>query len=413
MASKFLWFCLLGNVFQIRTVLACNRGGGENNPGQGVIQKLVGKDVSATPYDGSGFNGGTVTKGSDLNCDFSAACCWKDGSTGSVNWQTANGTPENAKLKKNFGTTTAPNPPWLVAASEKSSSDDARFVSCPVPCTTGNVQITLKRWVSPNAKIQVCLSPDGGATLQNCQALSGGSPGPSTATFNQITSPTNIVIDATTFTQSSGSVAMIDDIVGNFDVCQTTTSTTTAATTTTAAMATTPVVCTSVKCNFESGDSCSYKDLSSSGAGGANKQWTVVSGNFQNPASGVRGAGEGQKYAAVYLFPGDSAAMQSDVNFNQDFVVRFLAYKATEGINFQACCDSIDNCRYSTGKAVQVSDFNRWKTVSMMCPKGTKKVVFYASNDRQNKNQGAVGLDNIQVFASSGGSADSASQQVC
>lgn len=41
------------------------------------------------------------------------------------------------------------------------------------------------------------------------------------------------------------------------------------------------------------------------------------------------------------------------------------------------------------------------------------KVIFYANNDRQNRNQGAVGLDNIQLFVPNGSSADAASQPIC
>lgn len=68
--------------------------------------------MSAGPYDSSGYsghNGGPITDGSDLNCDFSSSCCWQNSPDSQIQWQTGTGTPESAKIKKNFGTTTMPS----------------------------------------------------------------------------------------------------------------------------------------------------------------------------------------------------------------------------------------------------------------------------------------------------------------
>lgn len=70
--------------------------------------------------------------------------------------------------------------------------------------------------------------------------------------------------------------------------------------------------------------------------------------------------------------------MQTNANFDKDYVVRFNYYKATEGVNLKACCDDESNCPYGATPSVQTSDYRSWKTASIMCKAGTKKVSFHA-----------------------------------
>uniref|UniRef100_A0A915IBD2 MAM domain-containing protein n=1 Tax=Romanomermis culicivorax TaxID=13658 RepID=A0A915IBD2_ROMCU len=373
------------------SIYGCNKG--SSNPTQGVIQRLVGKDVSTTDYATDGYKGGPISQGSDLNCDFSSQCCWKDASSGS-------GIPEVEKYR-------------LVQYCYKNEfSRLLRF------------QNIVSHWTTKNVVIKVCTQPDGSNSPQNCQTLPSSSPGPDTVTLPAVTQLSDLVIVASGFSEKSGSVAMIDDIKVNAQVCPITTTT---VTTTTTTMATTAApVCTKVQCNFESSmdqarntvfhlsnSACSYTDAISTGdVPGVNQKWQTVSGQYQNRATGIDKAGEGQYYMATYLTNmNDAAALETNVNFDQDRVVRFLAYRATEGIDLQCCCDNVNSCIYNMGKNVQIADFRNWRTVSVKCPAGTKKVIMYAKNS--GKNQGAVGLDNIQVLIPSGGSPDQATAPAC
>jgi hypothetical protein len=406
----------------IHNVWSCSGGGKQDNNAGGVLQRLVGKDVTAGPYDSSGYSGhggGPITAGSDLNCDFSSSCCWQNSPDSQVQWQLGTGAPESAKMKKNFGTTTLPTGNFLVVPSEAAAgaTDQAKFVSCSIPCTTGPITVNLRHWATKGVTIQVCTQADGTTSLQNCQTLPTANPGPDSVTLPQVSSLTDIVIVASGFTAKTGSIAMIDDIQVTASVCPTTTTSTTAATTTTTTTlapvtTATAQVCTNVQCNFESSSPCAYTDASTtSKIGGANKSWQTVQGRFNNPSTGVPGAGEGTYYTAVYLLPGDAATLISNVNFDQPRVVRFKAYKVVEGVDLQCCCDQIDTCVYKTGKGTQTSDFRVWKTVSVTCPAGTKSVIFYAKNF--GRNQGAVGLDNIQVLIPSGTDPNAATQNAC
>lgn len=149
---------------------------------------MVGKDVSASAYDNSGYtghNGGPISQGSDLNCDFSSSCCWQDSPDGALHWQLGTGAPENAKMNRNFGTTTAPSKNKLFqvgirlktllfsvggnflvvpAESAAGSGDQAKFVSCSIACTTGPISISL-RYIN---EVEILLRS---YTVLHCKAL--------------------------------------------------------------------------------------------------------------------------------------------------------------------------------------------------------------------------------------------------
>jgi hypothetical protein len=314
------------------------------------------------------------------------------------------GAPEENKLKSSFGTTAAPSGTALGVGSETAASDgssqQAQLYSCPIECSQSQVTISFKHWQSKDVTLQVCTETDPGGPLSNCQSLPATS---GNADSVKVPGGENVrlVIVANGFTSKTGSVALIDDISVQFTKCVTTTTTTTTeapTTTTTVVPVTTiaPAVCKALTCNFEQGNTCSYTNS------GGTKQWAATSVPFQNLLTGIKYAAEGTKIAAVYLNPGDTAVMSTNVNFPAGYIVQFQGYRATEGIDLMACCDTLSNCPYSTTKSVQVSDYRSWKAATVTCPAGTQKVLFQAKNS--GTNYGAAGLDNIQVLSQVGSS---------
>jgi hypothetical protein len=379
----------------------------KNPPNKGtVFQRLVGKDVTTSPYSGASDH--PVQTGDELACNFeNGGCCWNNANppTDQLDYVLVSGAPEPNKLKSSFGTTTAPSGTALGVGSETAASDgssqQAQLYSCPIECADGNVQITLKHWQSKDVTIQVCEEQDPAGPLASCQSL------PTTSgNADSVTLPggsnVRLVIVASGFTTKTGSVALIDDITVKFTQCVTTTTTTTTVTTTVATTAATtiaPAVCKAITCNFEAGNTCSYANAANMGG---TKQWAATQAPFQNLLTGIKYAAEGKYMDAVYLNPGDSAVMATNVNFPAGYIIQFQGYRATEGVDLNACCDTTSNCPYSSTRNVQVTDYRSWKSATVTCPAGTKQVLFQAKNS--GSNFGAVGLDNIQVLSQVGAS---------
>jgi len=397
-ALRFL--CLAVMVYQ---GLCCTK---KNPPNKGnVWQRLVGKDLTTSPYAGADCR--PVTTGNDLACSFeSGSCMWQNANppTDQLDWVSVSGAPEPTKLKATFGTTTAPTGTALGAGSETSATDgssqSAILYTCPIDCADGSITISLKHWQSKDVTLQVCEESDPAGPTSNCQTLPSSS-----GTSDTVRLPggqnVRLVIIASGFTAKIGSVAMIDDVTVQFTQCITTTTTvpTTTAAVTQSATTIAPAVCKALACNFEQGNTCSY--VNAQDAGGS-KQWAATTAPFQNLLTGIKYTAEGKYMDAVYLNPGDSAAMSTDVNFPAGYIVQFAGYRATEGVDLMACCDTVSNCPYSTTKSVQVSDYRSWKNATVTCPSGTKKVLFQAKNG--GNNYGAAGLDDIRVVSQVGSS---------
>ncbi|KAI1722637.1 hypothetical protein Ddc_06806 [Ditylenchus destructor] len=154
--------------------------------------------------------------------------------------------------------------------------------------------------------------------------------------------------------------------------------------------------CQTLKCTFEDGSSCSYKDTyESESVRGLTTRFQVVKGQFMNRVTGVPDAIQGDYYAATYLYPREKAGLLADLNhLGEDRRLRFQYYEGTHGVQLKGCCDSVDVCPFSSDKFVTVSD-RMWKFGSFVCPQGTQKLIFLCENTRTN--QGACALDDIQV----------------
>jgi hypothetical protein len=332
-----------------------------------------------------------------------------------LNFVTASGQPDSALLQKNFATSSGPSGNYFLTASDVAgtSSQTAQLYSCPITCANSDITVKVKHWASKGTKIQVCSESDPAGPPQNCQDLPA-----SNGNSDSVTIPkgqnVRVVIQAVGFTEPTGTAAMVDDIDVQCDPCPETTTPTQAPTTAGPTAAPVPPAnppCKEIVCNFEQGNPCSYSPAS--GGGTASENWGSQQAPYQNRLTGIPKPGEQQKFGACYTKKkGEKSTLATNANFDKEYVVRFNYYKAVEGVNLKACCDDESNCPYGATPSVQTSDYRAWKTASILCKGGTKKVLFVCENEK-GASEGACGVDNIQLLQATGGSPDDASQSAC
>uniref|UniRef100_A0A915JWK4 Uncharacterized protein n=1 Tax=Romanomermis culicivorax TaxID=13658 RepID=A0A915JWK4_ROMCU len=386
----------------------------QNNPSTNpsAIKNMLGDNVQTTPYDNSGYDSknGQANDPSDLKCDFSGPCCWKNSKPpyDTMEWVKASGDPDPTKFQSNFGTSSAPSGNYLLTSSDTQAgpADKAEFQSCLIPCAGDSIKVTLKHWQSSGGpKIQVCeVAQSDPNTLLGCQDLPSSGPGPDTVSLPPGQN-VYIAIVGYNMVGKGGNMDIIQDINVDYPPCSSSPQPTTAASATQPPTSAAPDIsgeCKKVANDFNSGmgnyGPCDTVPNTFQQAG---------PDPFKNPATGVAKSPDNSKYAAAYLKPGDKACMQSPSGLfqNNDYQVKFQEYKATEGISMRACCDTIEGCPYETGSKVEKGDFRQWYQGAVTCKKGTSKIIYVAEN--KGPNEGGVGIDNIQVFDASG------ANQVC
>ncbi|KAL7077931.1 hypothetical protein ACQ4LE_003120 [Meloidogyne hapla] len=175
-------------------------------------------------------------------------------------------------------------------------------------------------------------------------------------------------------------------------------------------------ICQSIKCSFEDGNSCLYKDTveAENAARGLTTKFEVVKGQFMNRVTGIKQGTEGSFYAAVFLYPREKAGLWTNIGNSENNInslleptrIRFQFYEGTHGVQLKGCCalnsvitgneteDGNLDCPFLSDKFVSVSD-RMWKWGTFVCPKGTKRVIFMCENTRTN--QGACALDDIAI----------------
>jgi len=377
---------------------------------------LVGKDVQTAPYAPSGDTAGDCSQ-LKCNLDDAQSCCWTNNQppADQLNWVTGSGAAEPEKLDKNFATSTAPEGNFFITASDLAGTAEqtAQLYSCPITCANGDITVKLKHWASKGTKIEVCSESEPAGPPQNCQPLPEAN-----GNADSVTIPKGenirVVIQARGFTEPTGTAAMVDDIEVQCDPCAQTTQPTTAGPTSpgeTPAPAGAPP-CKEINCDFESGNPCAYQPASSGGS--ATDNWGVRTAPYQNRLTGIpKPSPNGQKFGGAYLKKkGEKTTLETNANFDKEYVVRYLYYKATEGVTFKACCNDEANCPKDSGGGVQTADYRAWKTEAIQCPAGTKKVLFICEN-QEGASEGACGVDNIQLLQPSGGNPQDASQPAC
>jgi len=381
---------------------------------QGAVSCLVGSNVQTSPYAAGADSPGDCTQ-LTCNLDSSPSCCWINNQppADQLNWVSATGQPDPAKLQANFGTSTAPSGNYFLTASDVggTATQTAQLYSCTISCANSQITVNVQHWQSAGTTLQVCSLTDPTQAPQNCQPL------PTTSgTADSVTIPqgqnVRIDIQAVGFTNATGSVAMLDNIQVTCDPC---TSTTTSAGPTSPGATPAPAgqpPCQAINCNFEQGNPCSYSPAS--GGGSATENWGVHDAPYQNRLTGIpKGSGDGSKFGACYTKKkGEKSTLQTQAAFDKEYVVRYQYYKATEGVDFKACCNDETTCPKDSTGTVQTADYRAWKTESISCPAGTKSVLFVCEN-KDGQSEGACGLDNIQLLQSTGGDPHDASQPAC
>ncbi|VDP16179.1 unnamed protein product, partial [Soboliphyme baturini] len=117
-------------------------------------------------------------------------------------------------------------------------------------------------------------------------------------------------------------------------------------------------------------------------------------------------------YLVVELKPDDGAVLRSDAKFDEDLVVRFHYYDATDYAQLTMCCFGKSTCCPLVTKLEAKPDDKAWKSASGTCPAGTDRVEFSARN--YGHNQGAIGISGIQLFKpKSGMHPEDADENVC
>jgi hypothetical protein len=116
-------------------------------PAGNVFQRLVGNDVSPSPYAGSGDR--PVSTCDELACTFDSGCCWSNAisPTDQLDFMSLTGSPEPAKMRHSFGTDDMPSGNFLGAGTETGSPSTpqmVQFYSCPVQCAQGTVTVQLR-----------------------------------------------------------------------------------------------------------------------------------------------------------------------------------------------------------------------------------------------------------------------------
>lgn len=133
--------------------------------------------------------------------------------------------------------------------------------------------------------------------------------------------------------------------------------------------------CQRTKCGFEKGNTCYYSDVyTTQSIRGLTTRFTTVSGQYMNRVTGVKESAKGEYYTATFLYPREMAGLQVDIpQLREERSLRFQYYEGTHGVQLKACCDTTDNCNFSSDKFVSVDD-RIWKVGKLDCPIGTERV---------------------------------------
>lgn len=85
----------------------------------------------------------------------------------------------------------------------------------------------------------------------------------------------------------------------------------------------------------------------------------------------------GKKYLAAYLLRNDVAGIETGpLEFQEDRILQFYTYEATQNIHTKVCFDHDLKCPFIVGGDVQLND-RQWKLSSIRVPKETKKVCIF------------------------------------
>ena len=117
-----------------------------------MIHKTVGDGVKVELYKDTEFvqeAGGPVDSAEKLSCNMEqpGKCCWENVAAplDQLQWAQASGSVTPAVFDPKFRQPSRrPAGSYLLVVGSTAASDEAQFSSCSIPCTQGNITVTLR-----------------------------------------------------------------------------------------------------------------------------------------------------------------------------------------------------------------------------------------------------------------------------
>jgi hypothetical protein len=111
------------------------------------------------------------------------------------------------------------------------------------------------------------------------------------------------------------------------------------------------------------------------------------------------------------LLRNDVAGIETGpLEFQEDRILQFYTYEATQNIHTKVCFDHDLKCPFFVGGDVQLND-RQWKLSSIRVPKETKKIFFISQNN--GLNEGAVGITDVKLFVPDSPSSTTGTTNAC
>ena len=126
---------------------------GQTATGTDPLEPINKHATDTEPYDSSkydGANGGPVTTGQELNCDFEGPCCWHNDvgdDKDKLDYRVLNGgSVDGAVWAKVMSDPSVPKGKFIITGTKggAESPTEAHFSSCAVKCAKNNVLVTYK-----------------------------------------------------------------------------------------------------------------------------------------------------------------------------------------------------------------------------------------------------------------------------
>jgi len=350
--------------------------------------------VPTDPFDfgtttsplGGGATGEPIEDMSDLECSGDADCRWANADSNDAQWMMHSGTVDKSKWAAAFGTEKVPDGSFYMVDA---TSKQGRLVSDPIACQENPGFLQYSAWLEQGATLEVC--PVDADTLQkvgNCYPAERNAP--DALNFAEITDLNDQLKNFRIMFIANGGHVAIDDVDYAANLCPADGG---------GGEEPTPEQCQAIQCNFEDSNTCSWVGSSSARLG---SPWEPRTGRTGNYLTGIR-EGDGV-YIATYVYAGETTILTSNLprSLASSHAVSFKYYDATDSFRVRACCDSQDLCPWSSelgvGDPVAVRN---WRSSKFECPEETSKLIFLCEN--LGKNQGACGLDEIQVVNADSG----------
>jgi len=385
MITQRMWLVCVVLAFGLwETAQACGGGlegpGGTTLPPRSTFSTQPPINAQTVP-PAAGF-GPIKDCNNDLSCGFDKPCCWQNAKPprDSLEYVTDDGTSPN--FKSYYPTaSSAPTGRYLTTIGEPRTpaTSTAQFYSCPIPCTDGLTNVTLRYWQTSGVVLQVCKHAVGDpGPPTDCRILPATSQGGTPYTV-QLPPGQNweVVLLSTNFGQTREQEDHVgfDDISVQAACCRPVTGP--------------DPLC----CHFDQGNTCQY---TSTGGKPIQAQQKPI-GNMD---TGIFKPAEGSGYGGTVLNPGESTMLASaPLNNPAARQVKFKYYDGTEGMVVKCCVNDPNNCPFQNQPTVTKAS-RQWQEATCPVDQNTRQVFFVAQNNKNNI--GAAGFDSIRAVDGNG-----------